>query len=62
MLLAEDVVMNPEENRFPSRPAREAPLPQTPSRPEEECQAADETLPFPVSPPPIPWPRVFPSL
>jgi hypothetical protein len=59
MLLEEDVVMNAEEMRLPSREA--PPLP-SPRPPEEESQAADEMPPLPVSPPPMPWPRVFPSL
>jgi hypothetical protein len=61
-VLAEDVVMNTEEIGLPSGLLGEAlPLP-PPCLPEEECQAADETLPLPISPPPMPWPRVFPSL
>ncbi len=59
MLLEEDVVMNAEEIRLPSR---ELPPPPSPSLPEEEWQGADEAPLLPVSPPPIPWPRVFPSL
>jgi hypothetical protein len=62
MLLEEDVVMNAEEVRLPSRPLREMPPLPLPPLPEEECQVADETPPLPVSPPPMPWPRVFPSL
>jgi hypothetical protein len=62
MLLEEDVVMNAEEIRFPSRPSQEAPPLPSPRPLEEECQAADETPPLPISPPPMPWPRVFPSL
>jgi len=62
MLLEEDVVMDAEKTRLPSRPSREAPLLPTPHPPEEECRAADEMPPLPISPPPIPWPRVLPSL
>jgi len=51
--------MNAEEMRLPSREA--PPLP-SPRPPEEESQAADEMPPLPVSPPPMSWPRVFPSL
>jgi len=54
--------MNAEEIRLPSRPPREAPLPPSPQPPAEECQAADEMPPLPISPPPMPWPRLFPSL
>lgn len=52
--------MNTEDIRFPSHPSQEAPL--LPSPPAEERQAADEMPPLPISPPPMPWPRVFPSL
>ena len=62
MLLEEDVVMNAEEVRLPSRPLRKAPPLPSQCPPEEECQAADEGPPLPISPPPMPWPRVFPSL
>lgn len=62
MLLEEDVVMNVEEVRSASRPSREAPPAQAPFLPEEPCDAADEMPPFPISPAPMPWPRVFPSL
>ncbi len=54
--------MNAEENRSPSRPLDKVPSLPSPSLPEEECQAADEMPPLPISPPPMPWPRVFPSL
>jgi len=54
--------MDAEKTRLPSRPSREAPLLPTPHPPEEECRAADEMPPLPISPPPIPWPRVLPSL
>ena len=57
MLLEEDVVMNAEEMRLP--PCEAPPLP-SPCPP--ESQAADGMPPLPVSPPPMPWPRVFPSL
>jgi hypothetical protein len=61
MLLEEDVVMKKvEEIRRPSRPSREAPP--SPPQPEQECQADDELPCFPISPPPMPWPRVFPDL
>lgn len=50
-----------EENRQPLRPDLEAPLP-VECRREEECQDHDEALPFPIAPPPMPWPRVFPGL
>ena len=62
MLLEEDVVMNAEEMRLPSRLSPEMPPLPSPPLPEEECQAADETPPLPVSPPQMPWPRVFPGL
>jgi hypothetical protein len=62
MLLEEDVVMDAEELRLPPRSSRDAPPPPSPRLPEEECQAADEMPPLPISPPPMPWPRVFPSL
>lgn len=61
MLLEEDVVMNAEEIRLPLRSPHEMPPP-SPCRTEDECQAADEMPPPPISPPPMPWPRVFPSL
>jgi hypothetical protein len=54
--------MNAEEIRLPSRPSQEAPPLPSPRPLQEECQAADETPPLPISPPPMPWPRVFPSL
>jgi len=54
--------MNAEEVRLPSRPLRKAPPLPSQCPPEEECQAADEGPPLPISPPPMPWPRVFPSL
>ena len=63
MLLEEDVAMNAEE--IPSlshRPSQEAPPLPSPCPPEEESQAADEMPPLPISPPPMPWRRVFPSL
>jgi hypothetical protein len=62
MLLAEDVVMNAEEIRLPSRPLDETPPLPPPCLPEEERQAADEMPLLPISPPAMPWPRVFPSL
>jgi hypothetical protein len=61
-VLAEDVVMNAEEIRLPSRPLDDAPPLPSPRLPEEECQAADETPLLPISPPAMPWPRVFPGL
>jgi len=62
MLLEENVVMNKvEEIRLPSRPSREA-SPAPPRQPEQGSQAADDLPAFPISPPPMPWPRVFPSL
>jgi hypothetical protein len=61
MLLEEDVVMKKvEEIRLPPRPTRGAD--QAAQQPKEERQAADELPLFPISPPPMPWPRVFPSL
>jgi hypothetical protein len=54
--------MNAEEIRLPLRPSHETPPMPAPSPPEEDCQAADEMPPLPISPPPMPWPRVFPSL
>jgi hypothetical protein len=62
MLLEEDVAMNAEEIRSLSRPSQEAPALPSPCPPEEDCQATDEVPPLPISPPPMPWPRVFPSL
>lgn len=53
--------MNTEEIRLPPRPSREAPMP-SPRPPDEDCRAADDRPPWPISPPPLPWPRVFPSL
>ncbi|SKA13020.1 hypothetical protein SAMN02745126_03732 [Enhydrobacter aerosaccus] len=63
MLLEEDVVMNQEEIRVPPRPVREA-SPELPRRDDDQQQAADETPAFSYAPtpPPMPWPRVFPSL
>jgi len=62
MLLEEDVVMKKvEEIRLPPRPSGDA-IPALPRPPEEERQAADELPLLPISPPPMPWPRVFPSL
>jgi len=55
--------MNAEEIGLPFRPLREMPPPQPlPAQPEEDYQAADEMPPLPLSPPPMPWPRVFPGL
>ncbi len=50
-----------EEIHLPPRPSRDA-IPAPPRQPEQERQAADELPPFPISPPPMPWPRVFPGL
>jgi hypothetical protein len=61
MLLVEDVVMNAEETRF-SVPVPEAPPLPPPCLADEERQGTDEMPPLPISPPPMPWPRVFPSL
>ncbi len=62
MLLEEDVVMNAEEIRLPPRPLRETPPLPLPRLPEKDRQAIDEIPPLPISPAPIPWPRVFPGL
>jgi hypothetical protein len=63
MLLEEDVVMKKvEEIGRPPRPPRETPPPSLPVQPGQQCQADDEPPLFPISPPPMPWPRVFPSL
>jgi hypothetical protein len=65
MLLEEDVAMNVEDIREPPRPLREVPPPQ-PREPDRECGTEDKTeneTPWvPLSPPPAPWPRVFPGL
>ena len=68
MLLEEDVVMERnEELRLPARSTRDddtLPLP-VPAK-EDDRQASDEQPheqpPWAVSPPPMPWPRVFPGL
>lgn len=62
MLLEEDVVMNTEDFRLPSLPSGETPPLPSPWLADEEYQTPDEISPLPISPPPIPWPRVFPSL
>jgi len=63
MLLEEDVAMRkPEETRLPPRPAREAPQPAPVREDDTDRQAAEELPSLPISPPPMPWPRVFPSL
>ena len=63
MLLEEDVAMkNGEETRRPDRLDPKASQPAPMPSQEPDRQAADELLPFPLSPPPAPWPRVFPSL
>jgi hypothetical protein len=54
--------MNAEDIPLPSQPSRETPLQPLPHPREEGFQAADEMPPLPISPPPMPWPRVFPSL
>jgi hypothetical protein len=52
-----------EEIRRPTRPSRkEPPSPPPHPEPEQECQAENELPCFPISPPPMPWPRVFPDL
>jgi hypothetical protein len=64
MLLEEDVVMNVEDSRLPPQ----QPLPEqerecrTTNEPTTNEPATDEPLPWPLSPPPAPWPRVFPGL
>ena len=61
MLLEEDVVMERhQEIRQPIRPMREPDRPPPP--PEERCDGEELSPPLAVSPPPMPWPRVFPSL
>jgi hypothetical protein len=63
MLLEEDVAMNVEDIRVPPRPPREVPPPQPREpEPDHECQTENETPWVPLSPPPAPWPRVFPGL
>jgi hypothetical protein len=63
MLLEEDVVMErDEEIGSPSRPIRDNTQPPPAPRDEDDQQASDETPPWRISPPPMPWPRVFPSL
>lgn len=51
--------MNAEEIRLPSRTA---PPPPSPCPRDDDRPAADEMPPLPLSPPPMPWPRVFPGL
>jgi len=51
-----------EESRLPPRPSGEANQLAAPHPDTEQRSAADELPPFPISPPPLPWPRVFPSL
>lgn len=51
----------PEEIRQPIRPSR-GPRPPLPPQPDERRCDVDDLPIFPVSPPPLPWPRVFPSL
>ena len=63
MLLEEDVAMKKREET--RRPARLDPKvnPPAPIQPEEPDRQVSDDLPwFPVSPPPVPWPRVFPGL
>ena len=64
MLLEEDVAMKkpPEETRPPPRPAGQAPQPAPVRQDDTDRQAADDLPPVPISPPPMRWPRVFPSL
>ena len=63
MLLEEDVVMEKhEESHLPIRPVRDDRLPSPPPPDEDDRQASDEAPFWPISPPPMPWPRVFPSL
>jgi hypothetical protein len=63
MLLEEDVAMKkPEETRPPPRPAGETPQPAPIRQDDTDHQAADDLPLLPISPPPMPWPRVFPSL
>jgi hypothetical protein len=50
-----------EEIRQPLRRHDKAPFPAECQR-DEECRDRGEDLPFPIAPPPVPWPRVFPSL
>jgi len=55
--------MNVEDIRVPPRPPREVPPPQPREpEPDHECQTENETPWVPLSPPPAPWPRVFPGL
>jgi hypothetical protein len=62
MLLEEDVaVQNHEEIPQPPRRHEEAAFPAE-CRREAECRDRDEEPTFPITPPPMPWPRVFPSL
>jgi hypothetical protein len=64
MLLEEDVVMEKREEIRPAlRPPRDTIVPPPAPRDEEDRQqVSDETPPWTISPPPMPWPRVFPGL
>jgi hypothetical protein len=63
MLLEEDRVMEKsEEIRQPSCAVRDEPLLPARRHDEDDRHASDELPPWPISPPPMPWPRVFPSL
>jgi hypothetical protein len=63
MLLEEDVVMERnQENHLPSRPVGDNPVPPPARQQNDDRQASEEMPPWAISPPPMPWPRVFPSL
>jgi hypothetical protein len=63
MLLEEDMVMERrEEIDLPSRPMRDKTPPLPACKHDDDQYAADEAPLWPISPPPMPWPRVFPSL
>ena len=62
MLLEEDVVMEKDEESRIIRPSREPSPPKPPRAHDEHGCDAEDPLPFPLSPPPMPWPRVFPGL
>jgi len=51
-----------EEIRQPSCAVRDEPLLPARRHDEDDRHASDELPPWPISPPPMPWPRVFPSL
>jgi hypothetical protein len=63
MLLEEDVVMKRnEEIDLQSQPMRDRAPPLPDRQPDDDRHACDQTPLWPISPPPMPWPRVFPGL